>query len=192
MCHEDPSNVPQTFKSNHAHTQRTQSEQNQWKSNQSLLHVPEQRGLDMRYGTRTHLQGCSAQDDTCNDTITTYVTYTVLVAVWVVKVSSFVAFADLAVAIWTGVVFLSKKTHISLHSLLHGVAWECTRRWAQQNSGSSSASYFIASNQGVLQGNSPTVEKVDVPWRSIQRVADIQIESCAYTTNTERTKSVEK
>ena len=41
MCHEDPSNVPQTFKSNHAHTQRTQSEQNQWKSNQSLLHVPE-------------------------------------------------------------------------------------------------------------------------------------------------------
>jgi hypothetical protein len=35
----------------------------------------------MRYGTRTHLQGCSAQDDTCNDTIKTYVTYTVLVAV---------------------------------------------------------------------------------------------------------------
>ena len=41
MCHEDPSSVSQTFKSNHAHTQRTKSEQNQWKSNQSLLHVPE-------------------------------------------------------------------------------------------------------------------------------------------------------
>ena len=41
MCHEDTSSVSQVFKSNHAHTQRTQSEQNQWKSNQSLLHVPE-------------------------------------------------------------------------------------------------------------------------------------------------------
>ena len=35
--------MSQTFKSNHAHTQRTQNEQNQWKSNQSLLHVPESR-----------------------------------------------------------------------------------------------------------------------------------------------------
>ena len=61
----------------------------------------------------------------------------------------------------------------------------------QQNSGSSSASYLIASNQGVLQGNSHAVEKVDVSWRYIHRVPDIQIESCAYTTNTERTKSVE-
>jgi hypothetical protein len=43
MCHEDTSSVSQTFKSNHAHTQRTQNEQNQWKSNQSLLHVPESR-----------------------------------------------------------------------------------------------------------------------------------------------------
>ena len=41
MCHEDTSSVSQTFKSNHAHTQRTQSEQSQRKSNQSLLHVPE-------------------------------------------------------------------------------------------------------------------------------------------------------
>ena len=31
MCHEDTSSVSQTFKSNHAHTQRTQNEQNQWK-----------------------------------------------------------------------------------------------------------------------------------------------------------------
>ena len=32
----------------------------------------------------------------------------------------------------------------------------------EKNSASSSASCFIASNQGVLQGNSPAVEKVDV------------------------------
>ena len=41
MCHEDPSNASQTFKEHYAHTQHTQSEQNQWKSNQSLSHVPE-------------------------------------------------------------------------------------------------------------------------------------------------------
>ena len=65
------------------------------------------------------------QDDTCNDTITTYATYTVLVAVRVVIVISFVISADLALAIWPGVILLSKKTHTSLHSLLHGVAEVC-------------------------------------------------------------------
>ena len=65
------------------------------------------------------------QDDTCNDSITTYGTYTVLVAVWVVIVISSDMSALLALAIWPGVVSLSKKTHISLHSLLHGVAEIC-------------------------------------------------------------------
>ena len=54
--------------------------------------------------------------------IWTGVVYTVNVAVWVAKMISFVTSANLAVAIWTGAVYLSKNTHISLHSLLHGVA----------------------------------------------------------------------